>query len=321
MKTRFVLLASLAITSLPLSRRLQSLWPSARTGGHVVAYDAERRTLVLIGGDGLRPDQTQDTTWLWSGSWRAASAEGPGWRTLPAIAYDSRRRRVVLHGGAGKTGQRAYAPGASGDTWTWDGTTWRELPGGPGALDHHTMVYDSANDMLVVQGGGNRGRIQPGATFGFDGTAWRELAAAEAGPGERVHHAMAYDSRRRRVVLYGGFGSDQIEARRAETWEWDGSRWERFMAAGPGPRARHRMAYDPARGVTLLFGGNDDPRTWAWNGSEWRVVAEQGPTPRYMHAMTYDTARERVLLFGGNKGADELWEWDGTTWTQVSKPN
>ncbi len=319
MNPRVILLALLTAAALSTSGHAQDLWPSARTGGHVLAYDAARRTVVLIGGDGVRQEQTQDSTWLWSGSWRAARADGPGWRSLPAIAYDSRRHRVVLNGGVGKTGQEAYASAASGDTWAWDGAAWRELPRvGPGARDHHTMVYDSASDMLVLHGGSNTGEFLPGTTYGFDGTAWRELAAAESGPGERVHHAMVYDSRRRRVVLYGGAGRDRSGARMAETWEWDGTRWERVSSTGPGPRSHHRMAYDAARGVTLMFGGNDDPRTWAWNGTEWRVVAERGPSPRMLHAMTYDAVRERVILFGGSRGADELWEWDGQRWKQVT---
>ncbi len=31
--------------------------------------------------------------------------------------------------------------------------------------------------------------------------------------------------------------------------------WNQRVVAGPSPRLSHRMAYDPARGVTVLFGG------------------------------------------------------------------
>jgi hypothetical protein len=34
---------------------------------------------------------------------------------------------------------------------------------------------------------------------------------------------MAYDRRRERVVLYGGFHSPE---RLQDTWTWDGTRWE-----------------------------------------------------------------------------------------------
>ena len=67
------------------------------------------------------------------------------------------------------------------------------------------------------------------------------------------------------------------------------------------------MAYDAARGVTVLFGGykgrDTDDETWEWNGTAWtqRVVA--GPSPRRGHAMAYDAARGVTVLFGGINGS------------------
>ena len=49
------------------------------------------------------------------------------------------------------------------------------------------------------------------------------------------------------------------------------SGWTRVAAAGPEPRAAHTMAFDTARGVTVLIGGNDGSRqlddVWEWTGS------------------------------------------------------
>lgn len=86
------------------------------------------------------------------------------------------------------------------------------------------------------------------------------------------------------------------------------------------------MAYDSARGVTVLFGGasangstmlND---TWEWDGSQWteRVTAVRPPAQR-QHAMAYDAARRAVVLLCGVDGQSarigQTWEWDGTTWS------
>jgi hypothetical protein len=315
---RFGLLLSVCTLLSPAMVIAQESWPSARSGGHAVAYDAARDALVLIGGDTNIPDQTTDSVWSWSGTWRVSAEQGPGWRTLPQIAFDSRRGRILLYGGRMKMGQEQYAQRAEGDTWEWNGTRWRELRvNSPGAIDHHAMAYDSAHDILIIQGGGNGQQILPGATWGFDGATWKLLAQAGEGPGERAHHAMVYDSRRRRVVLYGGIGTQREPTRAAETWEWDGAKWSRVGVNGPpGPRSRHRMAYDAKRGLTLLFGGSDDARTWGWDGVQWRVLAETGPSPRQLHAMSYDSRRGRVLLFGGTPGGAEFWEWDGAGWTQ-----
>jgi hypothetical protein len=165
-----------------------------------------------------------------------------------------------------------------------------------------------------MQGGANGSRISEGATWSYDGSRWTRVASGAEGPGERVHHAMAYDSRRQRVVLYGGFGS--APERSPDVWEWDGARWARIVASGPGIRTHHRMAYDAARGVIVMYGGGRDRNTWTWNGSEWRQVGTDGPPGSSMPAMAFDSRRQRVVLFGGGM-LSELWEWDGNSWTQA----
>ena len=84
-------------------------------------------------------------------------------------------------------------------------------------------------------------------------------------PTPRSDHAMAYDSARQRVVLFGGdlgysgyFG---------ETWEWDGANWTQVSSGGPSARSRHAMAYDSARQRVVLFGGYGGDRfddTWIY---------------------------------------------------------
>ena len=54
------------------------------------------------------------------------------------------------------------------------------------------------------------------------GASWSLLAGA--GPTRRNGHALTCDLDRGRVVLFGGFR----DARDLDdTWEWDGTRWER----------------------------------------------------------------------------------------------
>lgn len=77
------------------------------------------------------------------------------------------------------------------------------------------------------------------------------------------------------------------------------------------------MAYDSARGVTVLFGGyvgsaGASRETWEWNGSVWRRRVIAGPAARYGHAMAYDSARGVTVLFGGYR--DGVGGADGETW-------
>jgi hypothetical protein len=159
-------------------------------------------------------------------------------------------------------------------------------------------------------------------------------------PVTRSHPAMAYDRARGRMVLHGGWfetltPENFIDAFnvRSDTYERDGDGvWHFVTNTGPSPRYGHAMAYDEARGVTVLFGGYlcedslcspGNPGgavayqdTWEWDGTTWteRFVASP-PQARWLHAMTYDPLRQRVVMFGGRGAFNEVLEWDGTTWT------
>src|SRR5262245_60344618 len=70
-------------------------------------------------------------------------------------------------------------------------------------------------------------------------------------PSARYQHALAYDSRRGRVVMFGGAGTGTL----VETWEWDGATWRhRDPHTTPPGRYQQGMAYDPERGVVVMFG-------------------------------------------------------------------
>jgi hypothetical protein len=95
-------------------------------------------------------------------------------------------------------------------------------------------------------------------------------------------------------------------------------------AQAPPPRADMGMAYDPARGQVVLFGGYTGSDylgdTWTWDGTEWtQRYPAHAPSPRVGMGMTYDAASGQVVLFGGVYLGDYLgdtWTWDGTDWTQ-----
>jgi hypothetical protein len=239
-----------------------------------------------------------------------------------AMAYDAARGRVVLFGGAfGSTGFLA-------DTWEWDGSSWieRTPATSPPARGFHAMVYDSARARVVLFGGRGPAGNPAGNladTWEWDGSAWLRRTPGNS-PHARSFHAMAYDSARARVVLFGGGGPSSYSG---DTWEWDGSTWiERTTATRPESRRGHAMAYDSARGRVVLFGGGNPTTpladTWEWDGNSWTTPAASYPPPRTYHAMAYDSARGRVVMFGGAGGSDPLgdtWEWDGTYWVERSQ--
>lgn len=138
-------------------------------------------------------------------------------------------------------------------------------------------------------------------------------------------HAMAYDSARKRVVLFGG----RFSAELADTWEWDGANWHAMSpSASPSGRSGHGMAFDSVRKRVVLFGGTRRgvffSDTWEWDGVTWTErKPAKNPGVRTGHNMAYDASANRVVMFGGRTTvrdiSAETWEWDGNTWS-LQKP-
>jgi hypothetical protein len=95
----------------------------------------------------------------------------------------------------------------------------------------------------------------------------------------------------------------------------------------PPARSYLAMAYDPASGKVIVFGGYDGTGylndTWTFDGINWtHVDASPSPSARANAQMAYDSVTHKVVLFGGYNGTNykgDTWLWDGTTsrWTRV----
>jgi len=145
------------------------------------------------------------------------------------------------------------------------------------------------------------------------------------GPKPRTGHAMAFDSTRKKVVLFGG---DSLANKLFnDTWEWDGEFWTQMADIGPSPRSGHAMAYDGINLRTVIFGGIADNvksgDTWNWDGEAWTQLSNSGPQPRSGHTMVFNKSRNAILLFGGESANSNLlgdtWEFNGTDWTQLDE--
>lgn len=234
------------------------------------------------------------------------------------MVYDSARGVSVLFGGEQWGTYR-------GDTWEWDGSTWRRGGSGPSIRAGHGMAYDKLHGVTVLYGGEDE-EFYPGLsdTWTWDGSQWRQIEAS--GPGRRSRGFMAYDSIRNVTVLFGGWKpSGVFGIAVGDTWEFDGSQWTLVAEDGPEPRSDGAMVFDEDRGVMVLFGGwgNSGPRptdTWEWDGVHWTQEALTGPSGRTNPGMAYDLTRHVTVLFGGKNGSGKLgdtWEWDGSSWRQV----
>lgn len=267
--------------------------PSARYAPGM-AFDEARHRLVLFGGlPSLRvSSDPQDDTWEWDGTaWTERSPAQRPVGVVGSLAYDRARRVTVLFG-------TRWPPAVGSSTWEWDGASWRERtptlqppPRSSGAL-----AYDAARRVVVLFGGvgeSTTGVRELDDTWEWDGVTWVERAVMRR-PDARSGHAMAYDTARRRVVLFGGVTRfPGVDTRHGDTWEWDGAAWTMVsLLSAVSGRHGHAMVYDEARARTVLFGGQDtfSPRadTWEFNGADWgQVNVPGGPSPRVVHGLAY----------------------------------
>ncbi|MCG3132687.1 MAG: hypothetical protein FLDDKLPJ_03553 [Phycisphaerae bacterium] len=298
--------------------------PSPRHS-HAMAYDRDRRKVVLYGGH--VGDSPRFETWEWDGNeWALRGTTGPPSDFDSAMAYDPVRGATLCFGGLLNSDR-----GPTAEFWSWDGEMWSLVADNAAPLPRSgaALAYDSHREISVLFGGreGFYGD-ETHSTWEWNGSVWRK--GSDDDPW-RFDHATAYDASRHVVVMFGGRASTlQYIPPSKQTWLWDGSAWTLVATTGPSGRWAHAMAYDGRREVTVLFGGIDadwkrNGETWEWDGEKWtRRTPAHSPGARWAHAMAYDERRGVTVLFGGQRRGgfvdpdDQTWEWDGNDWKKVA---
>jgi hypothetical protein len=243
-----------------------------RLSGIGIAFDSKRKRLVSFGG--YRGSSIGDVRVRAADEWRLVGNHPHVAAAEPGFVFDPSRDRFIAFGGSAGPGN------AHGDTWEFDGTAWTKLPvASPPARQAHVMVYDSGRNRTVVFGGMGvtaAGANQPnmlGDTWEFDGQNWTQVSFP--GPGPRISAGAAYDTKRRRVVVFGGMDSAGFKG---DTWSYDGREWKKLSEAGPEARAMGYLAYDRKRDRVVLFGGRrgwpdgDLGDTWEFDGETWKKI-------------------------------------------------
>jgi N-acetylneuraminic acid mutarotase len=297
--------------------------PPARYG-HSMTSTGGR--LVVFGG--ITATVSVDDMWAYDSAadaWTELKPSGkrPSARSGHAMAYDQAAHRLILFGGLDNT----VAP--LDDTWAYDpvANTWTELDpsgGPPLARIGHSMVYDPVARRSILFGGSTRASATLGDIWAYDAGAnsWTELQPKGRVPSARTGHSAAYDQVTHRLMVFGGV--TDMGAFVNETWAYDPATnvWTELHPKGELPSARsgHSMAYDPVRGILIMFGGQDSSGntlddTWAYDGgtNTWTALQPSGAQPRARAglAMANDAASGRLIMFGGRltpyNFVDETW--------------
>jgi hypothetical protein len=192
----------------------------------------------------------------------------------------------------------------------------------PGRFDA-SAAYDEHTNMLTVFGGCCNPAGQPWRdTWTFDGSNWLEKFPSVL-PTARYQAATVYDTKHRKVVVFGG--KDGAGNSLGDTWLWDGLVWsEVFPSTSPSPRFGASAVYDSKTEKFVLFGGSSRSGstlndTWTWDGATWtQLQPVASPPSRSQASAAYDAANQQIVLFGGadlsGNALGDTWLFDHNTW-------
>lgn len=270
-----------------------------------------------------------------------AYASYPSPRTLARMAYDTQNKVGVLFGGRGAFDGATSLAHNSSETWLWTGAAWiQQFPlNHPSARGAHTMTYDPVHGRVYLFGGRQEATERDGEptylndTWFWKDGGWTRVDTADA-PSQRHFAGLTYDRDRDRLVLYGGNGyaADGVTLQaRFDTWEFDGTNWTQVVTDAPKV-AKPVLVYDATAKQVIMLGVNETglapvmyrfdaaARTWI------QVTPEALPTCVNEGHLMYQEQNGRLLFMGGvcpvgTPGLEEVYEWNGTTWTKVTTTN
>ena len=158
--------------------------------------------------------------------------------------------------------------------------------------------------------------------------AWTKFKA-ENSPPARFDHALAFDSDKQQLILFGGRASGDIFG---DTWIYDlqANAWHEIKTPGPSARFGFASAYDAKTKAVYLFGGQKSDfynDTWKFDTvtETWSEIQTQGEKPgiRYGHGVTLDTKNNRLIIshgFARDGRHQDTWALDLSTnqWTEIT---
>jgi hypothetical protein len=216
--------------------------------------------------------------------------------TEHTLLFDAAHDRVVLFGGH-TSSQKIWALSLDTATWTLldNGNLTTGIYGSVSAID-------SSGDRIVIQGGEQNGTL---SMLSLSGAGWTEVALPPSVP-QNNGGSVAMDSKRGRLVYFGGTGPDYLL--KNETWvlSLQDLSWSRVGGESTPidpASGDHTHVYDPVRDKVISFGGYMGGVTLEHGltpGNAWVSRSGSGVTPSTTWgSVIYDPIASEVVAFGG----------------------
>jgi N-acetylneuraminic acid mutarotase len=266
-----------------------------------------------------------------------ATGSSPTERYGSAMVYDEYNGRLVLFGGAEWNQDIFYD-----DTWVYNynSNKWVKLSLAvrPPPRFNPGVAYIADLQVIFMFGGYKLSERHLNDTWLFDvkTDTWRELNPSNS-PAPRGNMGMAYDSKNRKVILFGG--SSNSEYPHSDTWAYDfeSNTWtEMHPASSPNPQYGVGMVYDSLNERILLLEGhfvirdqvgnvrdgyNGGLYSYDYAADTWTKIVSTTPYGRYWYSTAYDSRLGRMVVFGGIRWIGGRGNMYAETWVYDSGAN
>jgi hypothetical protein len=301
---------------------------AGRYFGLALTYDPDHQNAVMFGGAPPVGALLSETFTYASQIWlKIGDLDYPVPRSLHLFASDPVLNVIYLFGGRNDATEFF-------DFWIYQNGQFRPQTASNQPTDCSSPIgaFDTDRQKLVVVCAGS-------TTWEFDGTTWTQYDSSKTAPPFHKFASLAYDQTLKKIVFFGGF--DTVSAYLDQTWLYDGTTWTQVKKNPAPSRSLAAMWYDPTLKKTVLYGGlgrlTPTDRLirfsdmWSFDGIGWtEIKPATTPGMRYGAELAVDPKTNHAFVFGGIRVdidaaniqtqvyANDMWEWDGTTWTKVT---
>lgn len=268
--------------------------------GNALVWRFDGSTWSLIGGQGI------------NSSWAADTHEN---------IYSMVHYKGALYAGLGTSANDA-------EVWKWDGSTWSQI-GGDSLNSGWTTNYEAVYSLAVYNGALYAGLGSSGSdaeVWKWNDTSWSKVGGDSTNSGWTTNYENVSALSVWNGNLIAGLGASAGDA---EVWSFNGTSWSKI--GGDGTASSWNTVYEQVDSMTVyddklvvgLGTGADDAELWQYDGTSWSKIGGDDVGSSWT-AGTYEEVKA-VTVYDGNlyaglgttNGDGEVWEYTGTTWSQI----
>jgi hypothetical protein len=234
--------------------------------------------------------------------------------------------------------------------YDWYGLTWTQVGqdlDGEAANDHSgiSVAMSAAGDRVAIGANGNNGNGSDSGhvrIYDWNGSTWiqvgQDLDGEAAGDYSGFSVAMSAAGDRVAIGAQGNHGGNGSFSGHVRIYYWNGSTWTQVGQALDGEAATDHSDISvamSAAGDRVVIGAyfhssSGHVQIYDWNGSTWTQVGQDldgeaaGDDSGISVAMSADGDRVAIGAYhndgnGSNSGHVRIYDWNGSTWTQVGQ--